>query len=134
MTGNDAGDVDTGPNELQNFPELIAALRQGNSVTVNGVLDSLPNQNYRIVLCGLDNSVAGQHGGCDSVLDAQVLVTTDGSGSAEFEITVPIGVGLDFVTATASRILTFDLHEQTSEFALNIEAIPDDRIFSDRFE
>lgn len=44
---NDPGDVDTGPNSLQNSPELVFASTRGG---VEGALDSAPNARYRIDL------------------------------------------------------------------------------------
>ncbi len=45
VTLNDASDADTGPNLLQNFPEL-KAVRAGATTLVNGTLRSLPNATF----------------------------------------------------------------------------------------
>ncbi|MDQ3813338.1 MAG: hypothetical protein M3347_05245, partial [Armatimonadota bacterium] len=47
---NDAGDGDTGPNHLQNYPPL-GVVTQGSSsgpTYINGVLDSIPNSSFTI--------------------------------------------------------------------------------------
>ena len=43
VSGNDAGDGDTGPNNLQNFPTLTSA-SGGASTSVSGSLDSAPGR------------------------------------------------------------------------------------------
>ena len=44
VTSNDAGDVDTGPNNLQNYPVLSEAYAAGDdAVVVRGSLNSTPN-------------------------------------------------------------------------------------------
>ena len=127
-------DVDFGPNGLQNFPELISAFRGDNGLTVSGLLTSLPNTDYRIVICGNGTSHASGHGGCDEVLDAQTIITSDGDGLADFSVVVPSNPAHLFVTATASRIITADIDEQTSEFALNIPITAEPALFADSFE
>ncbi|HZN04252.1 MAG TPA: hypothetical protein VFD06_11780 [Candidatus Polarisedimenticolia bacterium] len=42
VTPNDPGDVDTGPNQRQNFPVLTTVTTTGGSVAVGGTLDSTP--------------------------------------------------------------------------------------------
>ena len=42
-TPNDPADLDTGANELQNFPSLLAGAVSGGIVTVSGVLNSAPD-------------------------------------------------------------------------------------------
>lgn len=45
VTANDTGDVDSGPNSLQNFP-VIAAARSGSSTLVSGTLNSAAAQTF----------------------------------------------------------------------------------------
>ena len=84
-----------------------------------GSLNSVPNQQYRILLCGIASSHSSNHGGCDEVLDDDQIVSTDGSGNVGFSITVASNPTHQFITATASRIVSANA-EQTSELALNI--------------
>lgn len=128
-------DADIGPNGLQNFPELVAADRQGNSLTVTGTLRSLPNQSFRILICGMASAHASGHGGCDAVLDDQTVVSTNADGFAEFAIATSAGPDHAFVSATAARIVEAGLREQTSEFAAAIAiAQVGDAIHANGFE
>ena len=122
-----------GPNELQNYPELTAALRGAGTIKVLGLLSDVPDSDFRIVVCGLVSKHASGHGGCDAVLDDQTIVSSDGTGLASIDIDVPDNPAFQFVTATAARIITLDAEELTSEYALDIpiEELP---IFVDGFE
>ena len=40
---NDLGDLDTGANNLQNFPEITSVVESSGSVHIVGTLDSLPS-------------------------------------------------------------------------------------------
>ncbi len=119
VTLNDLGDVDTGPNGLQNFPLLTSAVRNGSTISVTGTLNSNASQNFRILICGIASEHVSQHGGCDEVLDDQTIVTTAANGNTGFSVTVDNNPAHSFITATASRIVSAT-EEQTSEFALNI--------------
>jgi CSLREA domain-containing protein len=134
VTPNDVTDADVGPNGLQNFPELIAAVRGGGSIAVIGLLQSVPDQSYRIVVCGLVAIHPSGHGGCDRVLEDQTIVTTDGGGLAEFTITVDDDPQLAFVGASAAHVITPDLVERTSEFATSIPITVEGALFADGFE
>src|SRR5262245_14739772 len=48
VTPNDAGDVDTGPNGLLNFPVLSAALLEGDDLLVIGSINTQANSTLRI--------------------------------------------------------------------------------------
>ncbi|MEN7548943.1 T9SS type A sorting domain-containing protein [Rapidithrix thailandica] len=48
VTPNDQGDVDTGPNNLQNFPELSQATFANNTLVVDGTLNSRPDAIFRL--------------------------------------------------------------------------------------
>ena len=134
VTLNDLGDTDTGPNGLQNFPALTSAVRNGSTISVTGTLNSLPNQNFRILLCGIATEHSSLHGGCDDVLDDETIVTTAANGNTGFSVTVANNAAHNFITATASRIVSAT-DEQTSEFALNIPIVGfQEIIFANGFE
>ena len=64
VTPNDAGDADTGPNALQNFPAITAAGGAGSTTTTSGTLNSRPNAGYRVEVfrnpAGSGASVGGE--------------------------------------------------------------------------
>jgi hypothetical protein len=125
-TANDAGDVDTGPNRLQNFPQLGALIRDASSTRVSYQLDSAPNRSYRIELYGY--AAACAPGGSGQGLRALVQnVQTGADGRASGELQLPIRLpGL--VSATATDLVTLD----TSELG-NCVSDPAE-IFSNGFE
>ncbi len=106
-TANDPGDVDTGPNDLQNKPALTSAVSSGGNTTVKGKLDSTPNKTF---LVEFFSNAAGNEG---RKLLGQKTVTTNASGVATYTFTVaqavPAGQG---ITATAT-----DQGRNTSEFS-----------------
>ncbi len=104
VTGNDAGDGDIGPNNLQNFPVLT-----GVAGGVQGTLTSAPNSSFSIHFYGNTACDASQNGEGETYLGT-TLVTTSANGTA----TIPLfsaAVG-QIVTATA----TSDAND-TSEFS-----------------
>ena len=136
VSSNDAtgGDPDSGPNGMQNFPELLLAERDGSVISVTGELHSEANAAYRITLCGIAASHASNHGGCDEVLDDQLVVDTDATGDVEFTVTVPDDPAYRFLTATAARILGAQ-QELVSEFSLNLPiATASTELFTNSFE
>ena len=104
-TANDAGDPDTGGNDLQNFPLVTSAAPEGGSTRVVGTLNSTPSSTFRLdfysnpVCRGRPRAaVQADHylGGLD--------VTTNASGDAPFSalLPTPITAGQP-VTATATN-------------------------------
>jgi hypothetical protein len=106
-TANDDGDTDTGPNGLQNFPVLSSATTISGTTTIEGTLNSHPNENYRVRFF----SSPGRQG---EKFIGEKTVTTDASGDATFTFspTQAVVVGQQ-ITATATRNTTGD----TSEFS-----------------
>ncbi len=125
-TDNDPGDVDTGPNNLQNFPTVTGASLVGDSVVVVGDLDSTPLTAFSIDLYGnADHSPTGE-----SYLTT-VDVKTDASGHAHYSASVPTDAldDLYLVTATAT-----DPGNNTSEFSPSFELDSDGDGQSDQDE
>ncbi len=104
VTQNDAGDGDTGPNNLQNFP-VLAAVSGG----VQGTLNSTASTTFRIEFFGNTACDASGNGEGQTVL-GNTTVTTDGAGNASVPLftTAPGAI----VTATAT-----DPAGNTSEFS-----------------
>ncbi|MCP4704460.1 MAG: DUF11 domain-containing protein, partial [candidate division Zixibacteria bacterium] len=110
---NDDLDVDDGPNERQNAPELLLAFKPPEEdLVITGVIKSEPNQWYQLdVYSGdiCDPSGFGQ-GSMYLISDS---VYTDGSGEATIEITADLFAGThSVITMTATDFLN-----NTSEFS-----------------
>jgi hypothetical protein len=112
VTPNDAGDVDTGPNNLQNFPAVTSAASNATTVTIGGTLNSEANKQYRIEF--FSNSACDPSGnGEGQTFLGTTNVTTDGAGNAAFTASLPVAVPVgQIVTATAT-----DPANNTSEFS-----------------
>jgi uncharacterized repeat protein (TIGR01451 family) len=99
VTANDAGDVDTGSNDLLNFPELNSATVVGANVTISFDLD-VPAGSYRIEF--FRNTAADPSNfGEGETFASFVNITHPGGGSQAFNHTFPGSVG-DILTATAT--------------------------------
>jgi uncharacterized delta-60 repeat protein len=116
---NDAGDGDSGANNLQNFPVIYAVSISGGNVTITG--EARPGATVEFFEAAVD---AGGYGegqvflGRGTVPMTGVRGTTDAS-AVQFSFTFAVGslvVG-DAVTATAT-----DASGNTSEFSLNVAA------------
>lgn len=116
ITPNDPGDSDTGPNELQNFPDLTPLLPVASTV-VTGSLDSTPSMGFRIEVFSNLNCPNGD--GQGQTFLGSVPVTTDASGHAAFSLTVanPLQAG-SFLTSTATAS-----DGSTSEFSACTAAV-----------
>jgi hypothetical protein len=113
VTPNDGGDADTGPNNLQNFPVLTSATRDGETVAVTGRLNSAPSTAFRIELFATSTFNRFGFGEGEVYLGA-LNVMTDAGGNASFATTVPSDVAAgSSITATAT-----DPGGNTSEFSM----------------
>jgi len=112
-TPNDDQDRDSGPNGLQNTPEITSATISGGQTTVAGELDSAPGKLYVIEF--FSNDPGNDEG--KKFLGNEV-VTTDANGAADFSdvtnLAAPVGQS---VTATATDSTIGD----TSEFSAPVE-------------
>jgi len=108
---NDAGDVDTGPNALQNFPVITSASVAASVVTFAGTLNSNAGDDFNIEI--FSNAARDASGnGEGQVFLGTVSVTSDGSGNASFNGSFPLPPGMSAITATATDSLF-----NTSEFS-----------------
>ena len=110
---NDPGDSDTGANGLQNYPVLSGANSSAN--TVSGDLNSTPTTTFRVEIfrnSACDPSDFGE----GEIFAAFVNVTTDFSGDASFNVSIPVSSG-EIFTATAT-----DPTNNTSEFSQCVAA------------
>ncbi len=113
VTPNDPGDADTGPNLLQNYPEVTSATASETASTVGGTLDSTPSRVFRVELFATPTCDASGHGEGARYLGS-TTVSTDGTGHGTFSgsglASIPHGW---VVTATAT-----DPVGNTSEFSV----------------
>ncbi|MDY0746607.1 cadherin-like domain-containing protein [Paucibacter sp. R3-3] len=126
VTPNDPGDVDTGPNNLQNFPVLTSVAYAGNQFTITGTLNSEANKTYRIEFFGIPYGSDDSSGhGEGNVYLGFVEVTTDGSGNAVINAVLAAN-GLAYgayVTATATEKTGASSYGSTSEFGANVQTV-----------
>jgi hypothetical protein len=117
VTPNDAGDGDTGPNGLQNFPILTSAgpaLGEGAGTHIVGVLNSTASTTFDIDFYSNPSCASRPQEyveGEDYIGSTEV--TTDGSGNATIDVTLPFTVEAGArISATAT-----DPNGNTSEFS-----------------
>lgn len=108
VTHNDAGDADTGNNNLQNFP-LLSSL---NSGVIGGMFNSAPGTTFRVEFFANAACDPSGYGEGQQFLGAQDI-TTNGDGNAAFTFAFTPVSGKPYYTATATNTLTGD----TSEFS-----------------
>ncbi|MGH9369679.1 MAG: right-handed parallel beta-helix repeat-containing protein [Thermoanaerobaculia bacterium] len=112
VTPNDLGDADIGVNNLQNFPVLSSASSSGGSTDIQGTLNSTANTAFTLEFFSSVFCDPSAHGEGQTFLGS-TMVTTDGSGNASFNVTLPVSVfSRHRLTATAT-----DPSGNTSEFS-----------------
>jgi CSLREA domain-containing protein len=112
VTQNDAGDADTGPNNLQNFPVLTAATSFGNNTIIAGTINSAANTQFRVEFFSSPTCDVSGNGEGQTFLGF-ADVTTDGSGNSNINANLPSATSAgQAVTATAT-----DPGGNTSEFS-----------------
>lgn len=113
VTSNDNDDPDAGPNNLQNFPVVVAAVSLGPIATVvSGSLNSTPNTTFTLQFFSNAACDPSGHGEGKTLLGF-TTVTTNRSGTVRFRATLPgITSAGQVVTATAT-----DPNNNTSEFS-----------------
>jgi hypothetical protein len=109
---NDNCDVDTGPNNLQNYPVVTSVISGGGSTHIQGSLNSAPSTTFRVEF--FDNSQCDPFGnGEGQTFIGATNVMTDGNCNAPININLPVNVQSGhLVTATAT-----DPNNNTSEFS-----------------
>jgi Domain of unknown function (DUF4347)/Cadherin-like/Right handed beta helix region len=121
---NDPLDSDTGANNLQNSPSIVAASTNGTTIELAGELRSQANSHYRIQIFA--SAVAHTSGtGQASILIGSLDVVTDTSGlvkfTSNFSALVPDGY---VVSANATRSnATYSQFFDTSELSQAKQAV-----------
>jgi hypothetical protein len=112
VTPNDAGDADTGPNNLQNYPDLTSSNSTLSGTTIVGSLNSTPSTQFSIYFFS-DVSCDPSGFGEGRTFIGSTNVTTNGAGTVPINVIVPgIAASGHFVNATAT-----DPAGNTSEFS-----------------
>ncbi len=113
VTPNDAGDGDTGANNLQNFPVLTLVSSDGSNTTVTGTLNSAANTTFRLEFFSTGDCDPSDYGEGETFL-GYLNVTTNGSGNKSFTISsLPSVSTSDFIVAVATATASGN----TSEFS-----------------
>ncbi len=109
-------DID-GANDGQAAPVLTAASAGAGSTTVQGTLAGAADTSFRIELFSNAGPDAGGNFEGEQFLGF-TTVTTDGSGSAVFNVTLPgEDASAPYITATATRLDSYGEPTDTSEFS-----------------
>jgi hypothetical protein len=109
---NDARDVDTGPNNLVNYPILTTAAFNGHTIAVVGTLNTVPNATLMLDFYASDRADQSNHGEGQDYLGS-TSVTTNNLGDASFAAYLSASVHSgNIITATST-----DLEGSTSEFS-----------------
>jgi hypothetical protein len=97
---NDPHDADTGPNDLQNFPDLTP-LVPVSATSITGTLDSTASTMFTVEV--FSNPACPDGNGQGETFLGTLQVTTDASGHASFSLplTSPLAAG-QILTATAT--------------------------------
>lgn len=114
ITANDPLDADSGPNGLQNFPQVTSAVADADGVvTIAGTLHSTPGRIFWIDVYASAACDGTGHGPSERWLGF-ATTGTDANGNATWSDTFTDGVGVgDVLTAQAQDIDA----GQTSEFS-----------------
>ena len=112
VSPNDLNDSDSGANNLQNFPVINTVSSNGSSTTILGSLNSTPNTAFQIDF--YSNAAVDPSGhGEGALFFGTTSVSTNASGSASIDVTLPIALPSGRVlSATAT-----DPNGNTSEFS-----------------
>ncbi|HEC65646.1 MAG TPA: response regulator, partial [bacterium] len=127
ITLNDPGDVDTGHNDLQNYPTIDTVEYLGSGkYRLNGKLDgSNAEAPFTIEICESDKHILGRGGCADSLGTAITASTPDSTSGASnyFNWTMDVTVsGSDGSDSRSFSTLATNVNGSTSEFGENFLA------------
>ena len=116
VTPNDAGDADSGDNDLQNFPLITSVTYGASDTTVEGILNSMASTTFDLDFYANPPCASRPQ----EFVEGQTYlgsnqVTTDGSGDASFIVVLPVVALGSRISATAT-----DPAGNTSEFSQRI--------------
>jgi Calx-beta domain/Immunoglobulin I-set domain len=117
VTANDGLDLDTGANNLQNFPVLVCAVSGNGTTRIQGTFNSLPVTKFRIEFFVNDTCDASGNGEGQTFIGFTNL-TTDTNGDAPISTTIAQAFAAGkFITATATKLDALNNPVETSEFS-----------------
>jgi hypothetical protein len=122
VTLNDEGDVDTGPNGRQNFPEITFAVANAGTLSLEGHLESQPGT-YRINVFRNAEADPSGFGEGETFLGTFEAVIPEGETRVDFDASIALGiVGLNegFLVSTTAENVAIGA---TSEFSRTVDAI-----------
>ena len=118
VTANDMNDIDTGANDLQNFPVLSAATTNGVQVTITGTFNGAASTTFRLEFFASTAADLTGYGEGQTYLGF-ANITTDSGGNSAVNVTLTASVMAgEFISATATSSSTGN----TSEFAQSVTA------------
>jgi CSLREA domain-containing protein len=116
ITANDDQDVDTGPNQYQNYPDLSTVSFSTGSLTIVGTISSTPYSDFLLQFFANQIADAPTGFGEGQRFIGSQTVSTEADGSADFTFTTTISTFAgQVITATAT-----DPDGNTSEFSQSI--------------
>lgn len=108
---NDANDADSGPNDLQNYPNVNGAALDGGNLTLMGNLQSVPGETFMLDFYATPQCDANGYGEGKTYLGS-LDVTTNSQGVGAYEVTLSGASASDYITALATNA-----NGSTSEFS-----------------
>lgn len=125
---NDPLDSDTGPNDLQNYPEITDAVYDVGSgnLTISGELHSAASKSYDLDFYHSVNCDASGYGEGNKYLQS-LTVNTDANGDASFSTTFAVGFSGGQITSTATDQSALN----TSEFSACSPVVRDVLVVND---
>jgi CSLREA domain-containing protein len=97
VNGNDVSDVDTGPNDLQNYP-VLAVGSDGVTTWIGATLDTAPLGTYEVDIFSSPTCTGGQ---AKQYLGT-TTVTSDANGTSKLLVPFPLMPDGVWITATAT--------------------------------
>ena len=121
VTVNDVGDVDTGANDLLNYPVFTSITEFGGNLTADFDLDA-PAGDYRIEFFTNPSGADPSGNGEGEIYQSAVTVTHTGSGLESFSHSF-VGSVSDIIAATATEESAGPVYGSTSEFSAAFTAV-----------
>lgn len=124
VTDIDAGDVDTGPNDLLNFPLINALISDGTSLVAYDISLDVPGATHGYRIEFFRNSAPdATHGEGEAYLGAVEIAHAGGelNFTGSFTANVPVNVG-DVISTTTTRKTGAVTYDISSEFSGNATA------------